>query len=63
MPPNCLFEIDDVLEEWTWREPFDFIHMRMMLGAFTPDEWTQVYQNCYQYGSPPPFVPGSFVRV
>ncbi|KAJ5981956.1 hypothetical protein N7451_012056 [Penicillium sp. IBT 35674x] len=33
MPPNCIFEVDDVLREWTWREPFDYIHIRLMYGA------------------------------
>ncbi|OJJ45087.1 hypothetical protein ASPZODRAFT_675583 [Penicilliopsis zonata CBS 506.65] len=45
--PNCILEVDDVLQPWTWREPFDLIHMRLMLGAFTPAEWDRVYQQCY----------------
>lgn len=49
MPPNCILEVDDVLREWTWREPFDFIHLRIMLGAFTEKEWDIVYQKCYEY--------------
>jgi hypothetical protein len=48
MPPNCILEVDDVLREWTWREPFDFIHLRIMLGAFTEKEWDIVYQKCYE---------------
>lgn len=48
VPPNCLFELDDILEEWTWKEPFDLIHMRFMLGAFTPTEWDSVYKQCYE---------------
>ncbi|KAJ5088736.1 hypothetical protein N7456_012352 [Penicillium angulare] len=47
MPPNCILEVDDVLQEWTWREPFDFIHMRLMLGAFSSQEWDRVYKQCY----------------
>ncbi|KAJ5263463.1 hypothetical protein N7478_011068 [Penicillium angulare] len=47
MPPNCVFEVDDVLREWTWKEPFDFIHMRLMYGAFAPEGWKKVYQQCY----------------
>ncbi|KAJ6183622.1 hypothetical protein N7519_004923 [Penicillium mononematosum] len=47
MPPNCLFEVDDVLREWTWREPFDYIHMRMMYGAFDSEGWSQVYKQAY----------------
>ncbi|KAJ6118930.1 hypothetical protein N7471_013550 [Penicillium samsonianum] len=41
MPPNCVFEVDDVLREWTWTESFDFIHMRLMYGAFPPEGWDQ----------------------
>ncbi|CAI7637377.1 unnamed protein product [Penicillium pancosmium] len=48
MPPNCILEVDDVLREWTWREPFDFIHLRIMLGAFTEKEWDIVYQKCFE---------------
>jgi hypothetical protein len=45
VPPNCILEVDDVLEEWTWRQKFDLIHMRLLLGAFTPEEWGKVYKN------------------
>lgn len=52
MPPNCILEVDDVLREWTWREPFDFIHLRIMLGAFTAKEWDSIYKKCYEYVMP-----------
>ncbi|KAI3066085.1 hypothetical protein CBS147339_8909 [Penicillium roqueforti] len=52
MPPNCVLEVDDVLREWTWRVPFDFIHMRLLLGAFTPEGWDQVYKQCYDALTP-----------
>lgn len=48
MPPNCVLEVDDVLQEWTWREPFDLIHMRIMIGSFDPKEWDRVYKQCYE---------------
>ncbi|OQE21983.1 hypothetical protein PENSTE_c011G04568 [Penicillium steckii] len=47
MPPNCIFEVDDVLREWTWREPFDLIHLRILLGAFDDAGWTTLYHRCY----------------
>ncbi|KAE8146283.1 S-adenosyl-L-methionine-dependent methyltransferase [Aspergillus avenaceus] len=47
VPPNCIFEVDDVLREWTWQEPFDFIHMRLMYGAFTSEGWDQLYKQAY----------------
>ncbi|KAJ5731698.1 uncharacterized protein N7483_006206 [Penicillium malachiteum] len=42
VPPNYILEVDDVLEEWTWREPFDLIHLRIMLGSFDVAEWKQL---------------------
>ncbi|KAF3011295.1 hypothetical protein E8E15_002626 [Penicillium rubens] len=47
MPLNCIFEVDDVLREWTWRDPFDFIHLRLMYGAFNSDGWAQLYKQAY----------------
>ncbi|CAH0052544.1 unnamed protein product [Clonostachys solani] len=34
VPVNCRFEVDDIENEWTWTEPFDFIFSRMMAGSF-----------------------------
>ncbi|KAJ5586596.1 hypothetical protein N7450_006383 [Penicillium hetheringtonii] len=47
IPPNCIMEVDDVLQEWTWRDPFDLVHLRQMMGSFTPKEWKTFYQQCY----------------
>ncbi|KAJ5611373.1 hypothetical protein N7510_008092 [Penicillium lagena] len=47
MPPNCILEVDDVLQEWTWHEQFDLIHMRIMISSFEPQEWDRVYKQCY----------------
>ncbi|TKA23676.1 hypothetical protein B0A50_06512 [Salinomyces thailandicus] len=47
VPSNCFLEVEDVLSEWTWRHQFDLIHMRLMLGAFTEDQWGDVYRKCY----------------
>lgn len=33
IPPNAKFEIDDVEEEWTHNEPFDYIHARYLSGG------------------------------
>lgn len=48
VPPNCILEVDDVLHQWTWQEKFDFIHLRHGIGAFTPDEWSRLYDQCYE---------------
>jgi hypothetical protein len=34
VPPNLIFELDDLEKEWTWTQKFDFIFARMMLGCF-----------------------------
>ncbi|CAG8148345.1 unnamed protein product [Penicillium salamii] len=52
MPPNCVIEVDNVLEDWTWREQFDLIHMRNMLGSFDPSEWDRLYQQCFDKMAP-----------
>lgn len=41
-------EVDDVLQDWTWRESFDLIHIRQMMGSFTDKEWEKVYKHCYE---------------
>ena len=40
-PPNVEFELDDAEDEWAYNEPFDFIHMRAMSGAFA--DWDSIY--------------------
>ncbi|KAJ6007523.1 hypothetical protein N7540_011499 [Penicillium herquei] len=52
LPPNCILEVDDILEDWTWREPFDFIHLRILDCAFTPEETENVYKQCYDHMQP-----------
>lgn len=54
VPPNCILEVDDLVCDWTWKDPFDLIHLRILIGAFTPEEWDQVYQSCYECVSPNP---------
>ncbi|KAK1983159.1 methyltransferase domain-containing protein [Colletotrichum cereale] len=47
VPPNCSFEVDDIEQEWTWSEPFDFIFFRSMIGSFAswPDMIAKAYEN------------------
>jgi hypothetical protein len=36
VPPNCRFIVENIEDDWVYREPFDFIHGRMlMLGLFS----------------------------
>lgn len=50
VPQNVHFEIDDATSEWTFVEPFDFIHMRGLSGAFT--DWSKVYRQAYKHLRP-----------
>ncbi|KAF4807317.1 Secondary metabolism regulator LAE1 [Colletotrichum siamense] len=43
--PNVRFEIDDLEEPWTWTEPFDYIHSRMMNSSIS--DWKAYIQKCY----------------
>ncbi|KAF5669936.1 methyltransferase [Fusarium heterosporum] len=56
VPPNVRFEIDDIDEEWTYSEPFDFIHSRFM--NFSVQNWksylTKIYENV---------TPGGYVEL
>lgn len=49
-PPNCMFEIDDIEDTWTYNYKFDFIHMRMMVGSI--DDWPRCFRQCYEYLNP-----------
>nr|XP_036578046.1 methyltransferase domain-containing protein [Colletotrichum truncatum]KAF6785176.1 methyltransferase domain-containing protein [Colletotrichum truncatum] len=50
VPPNVRFEIDDIEESWTFSQPFDYIHSRMMKGSIR--DWKNFLQNCYDNLSP-----------
>lgn len=40
-PCNVFFELDNAENEWAYDEPFDFIHMRNLSGAFS--SWSAIY--------------------
>ncbi|OHE98936.1 methyltransferase domain-containing protein [Colletotrichum orchidophilum] len=50
VPPNVRFEIDDVEEEWTWSQPFDYIHSRIMTASIS--DWEVYLRRCYDNLSP-----------
>ncbi|KAL8669286.1 MAG: hypothetical protein Q9168_006118 [Polycauliona sp. 1 TL-2023] len=51
VPPNCIFEVDDVTMEWTYRkESFDFIHSREMFGSIA--DWDEYFRQCYLHLKP-----------
>lgn len=49
-PLNVFFELDDAQEAWAYYEPFDFIHMRAMSGAFPG--WDHMYAEVAKHLKP-----------
>ncbi|KAH7382964.1 S-adenosyl-L-methionine-dependent methyltransferase [Cadophora sp. MPI-SDFR-AT-0126] len=47
VPPNLSFQIDDIEEPWTYRQKFDFIYSRMMVGSLAnvPRFFEQSFEN------------------
>ncbi|KAF5660554.1 methyltransferase [Fusarium heterosporum] len=51
IPPNCIFEVDDINKEWTYPEDkFDFIHIRYMTG--TVPDWTEFLTKAQRHLTP-----------
>jgi SAM-dependent methyltransferase len=49
-PPNCSFVVENVEDEWMFREPFDYIHGRMlMLGIH---DWAKYFRQCFEHLKP-----------
>lgn len=45
VPPNVMFEVDDIEDEWTYSQPFDYIHSRVMTSSVA--DWPQYLKKCY----------------
>lgn len=50
VPPNCMFEIDDIEEPWSYSNKFDLIHMRMMVSTIS--DWPGCFKQCYENLNP-----------
>ena len=46
VPTNVQFLIDDIDQEWTYGEPFDFIHSRFM--NFSVQNWKTYLTKIYK---------------
>lgn len=57
VPPNCKFEVDDLLKTWTFQQNFDLIHMRDLFGSFTEKQWSGFYSQAYKN-----LVPGGWIE-
>ncbi|KAI1932421.1 hypothetical protein LOZ58_000820 [Ophidiomyces ophidiicola] len=55
-PPNVYFQIDDFEEKWTFREHFDFIHVRGLSRAVA--DWHYLYEQAFEH-----LTPGGAIQV
>ena len=57
VPPNCIFEIDNVTLPWTYAsDQFEFIHVRELYGSI-PD-WDEFFRQCWRC-----LKPGGYIEV
>ncbi|KAK8083368.1 hypothetical protein PG996_002149 [Apiospora saccharicola] len=55
IPPNVLFEIDDIAQEWTYQpNHFDFIYLRSLHGCIK--DWDAFFQEAYKCCKPGGYV-------
>ena len=52
MPPNLVLEVDDILKSWQWKQAFDLVHIRFMLGCCTAEQWKGIYKQAYDSLAP-----------
>ncbi|TQN64853.1 putative methyltransferase tdiE [Colletotrichum shisoi] len=52
VPPNVKFEIDDIEDSWTYSQPFDYIHSRMMNNIIS--NWEEYLRQSFEYFLQPP---------
>jgi len=51
VPPNTKFEVDDMEQEWTFKDnQFDYIHMRSLSGSFS--NWDYIFAQAYSKTAP-----------
>ena len=53
VPPNCVFEVDDITKPWMWKEPFDYIHSANIAQGIR--DWPEYLKRMYEYVRTPIF--------
>lgn len=48
--PNVYFQLNGAEDKWTYRDPFDPIHLRGLSGTFR--DWSAIYQQAFQHLKP-----------
>jgi len=56
VPPNVRFEVDDFEQDWVFREKFDLIHIRSLMGAVK--DWPGLFRKMYSN-----LAPGGYIEV
>lgn len=51
VPPNCVFEVDDIDDDWVYQHKFDFIHARYLL-PFVKKKWPVLFKDIYDNLNP-----------
>ncbi|OBS25028.1 hypothetical protein FPOA_05564 [Fusarium poae] len=46
VPPNVQFQVDDMEDEWTFSEPFDYIYCRFMTVSFA--NWPRFFEQSFK---------------
>ncbi|SPO06233.1 related to methyltransferase [Cephalotrichum gorgonifer] len=50
IPPNLVFEVDDLEQPWTFSKKFDFIHTEAMVGAL--QDWPKYFRQSFEFLEP-----------
>ncbi|SPO05586.1 related to methyltransferase [Cephalotrichum gorgonifer] len=56
VPPNAEFYIADLEESWTFSNPFDLIHTRLLTGSIA--DWPKFYKQSFDH-----LAPGGFIEL
>ncbi|KAL2000279.1 hypothetical protein VTN02DRAFT_3326 [Thermoascus thermophilus] len=46
VPPNVKFVVDDIEQQWTEPQPYDYIHCRYLCGSI--HNWPKLVRQCYE---------------
>ncbi|KAK3997765.1 S-adenosyl-L-methionine-dependent methyltransferase [Cladorrhinum sp. PSN332] len=50
IPPNLIFEVDDLEQPWNFTQRFDYIHCQLMIGAF--QDWPKFFRQSHEFLTP-----------
>ncbi|RPA81044.1 S-adenosyl-L-methionine-dependent methyltransferase [Ascobolus immersus RN42] len=56
VPPNLSFEVDDYELEWVYKEKFDYIHIRYLMGGVK--DWPTLFKKAYDFLNP-----GGYIEI